>query len=79
VIIMNIEEKIKINLTKIKPLLNSDDGDIKFVKYKNGIVYIKLLGTCNNCARANIILKSIVENILTSKIPEVIKIKITKD
>ena len=46
VIEMNTEEKIKEIINKIRPYLIGDGGDIEFVKYEDGILYIKMLGAC---------------------------------
>lgn len=69
-----IEEKIKDILYKIKPFLNNDGGDVEFVKYEDGIVYVKLLGNCVNCELADATLKDMVESSLIFEIPEVIKV-----
>ena len=46
---MTIEEtkkKIIAVLEKIRPFLIRDGGDIEFVDFKDGIVYVKMLGAC---------------------------------
>lgn len=67
-------EKINEVINKIKPYLEADGGDIKFNKYENGIVYVSLIGTCSGCPMASITLKEMVENVLVSEIPEIIKV-----
>ncbi len=67
----NIEEKIIEILNKIKPFLNNDGGDVEFVKFEDGIVYVKLLGACADCALADNTIKDMVEYTLTFEIPEV--------
>ncbi|MDD3048931.1 MAG: NifU family protein [Bacilli bacterium] len=71
---MDIENKINEVLAKIKPFLNSDGGDVEFLKYEDGIVFVKLLGACGHCAYANETLKSTIENALVAEIPEVLKV-----
>ena len=39
-----MEEKIKDVLNKIRPFLQNDGGDIEFVEFKDGIVYVSVLG-----------------------------------
>ena len=46
---MNIEDKIKEMIDNIRPYLNMDGGDIEFIKFEEGCLYIKLTGNCNNC------------------------------
>lgn len=72
---MKTEDKIKEVLEKIRPFLINDGGDAKFVKYEDGIVYIKMLGTCSNCLYSGITIQDTIESILTSEIPEVIGVR----
>lgn len=66
-----IEEKVKEILDKIKPFLVNDGGDVTFIKYEDGIVYIKLLGACADCPMADNTVKEMIEYTLTFEIPEV--------
>ncbi|MFA5408632.1 MAG: NifU family protein [Bacilli bacterium] len=71
---MKIENKIKEILDTIRPFLMSDGGDVQFVRFENGIVYVKLLGTCNHCSASSMTLEGMVQDALTFEIPEVIKV-----
>ena len=67
-----IEKKIiKILETKVRPAVARDGGDIKFNKFENGIVEVKLQGSCSGCPSSVITLKNGVQNLLTHYIPEV--------
>lgn len=72
---MDTIDHIKFVIDKIRPFLISDGGDIEFIKYENGIVYIKLIGACANCAYGDSEIKETVESILVSEIPEVLEVK----
>lgn len=67
-------EKIKEILEKIRPYLNQDGGDVEFVKFENGICYVRLKGACAGCMFADMTLQNTVEEMLVSEIPEVIKV-----
>jgi Fe-S cluster biogenesis protein NfuA len=69
-----MEEKIKEVIEKIRPFLNNDGGDIEFVRYEDGIVYVTLTGACANCGLADMTLTDMVENAITFEIPEVVKV-----
>ena len=71
---MNLEERIKKVLNKIRPFLNSDGGDVEFIKFENGTAYVKLVGACSHCPLATETLKTTIEGTLTSEIKEVIKV-----
>ena len=71
VIEMNVEEKIINEIEKLKPYLQNDGGNIEFVKFEDGIVYVKLTGACAGCSLIDVTLKEGIEEILVSEIPEV--------
>ena len=48
-----------------------DGGDVKFIQYEAGIVYLSLKGSCAGCPSATITLKNGIENMLKRNIPEV--------
>ncbi len=68
---MTDEEKIINIINKLRPFLINDGGDIKFIKYENNIVYIKMLGACAGCGLIDITLKEGVEAAIKEEIPNV--------
>lgn len=68
------ENKIIEILQKIRPYLNNDGGDVEFVKFEDGICYVKLKGACAGCMFADMTIQNTVEEMLVSEIPEVIKV-----
>ena len=57
--------------TKIRPAVARDGGDISFEKFEDGVVTVKLQGSCSGCPSSTLTLKRGVENLLTHYIPEV--------
>lgn len=68
------ERKIIEMLEKIRPYLNNDGGDVEFVKFEDGVCYVKLKGACAGCIFADMTIQNTVEEMLVSEIPEVIKV-----
>ena len=67
-----IEEKIvKILEQKIRPAVAKDGGDIKFEEFKDGVVKVKLQGSCSGCPSSTMTLKQGVQNLLCHYLPEV--------
>jgi Fe-S cluster biogenesis protein NfuA len=66
-------ERIKKILDKIRPYLNAEGGDVEFIRFEDGVVYVKMLGACMNCAGLDSTLKDGIEAILVENIPEVIE------
>lgn len=71
---MEIEKKINAVLDKIRPYIKNDGGDVEFIKYENGVVYVRLMGACSDCPLADQTLESGIEMALVNEIPEVIKV-----
>ena len=36
-------------IDKIRPFLISDGGNLEFIKFEDGIVYVSLTGSCAEC------------------------------
>jgi len=71
---MEIENKIKNVLERLRPYLQNDGGDIIFNRYENGVVYVKLTGACSSCPLVDNTLESGIEEAIINEIPEVIKV-----
>lgn len=68
-------EQIKHVLSRIRPYLNSEGGDIDFVKFENGIVYVRMLGACVDCAMMDDTLKGGIEAMIVDEVPGVIGVE----
>ena len=44
-----VEEKIIKILNKIRPYLNSEGGDLQYIGFEDGIVYVRMMGACVDC------------------------------
>ena len=71
----NIEEQIKNVIHKLRPYLQRDGGDIEYVDFKDGIVYVKMLGACAGCTMIDDTLKDGVEQILMEEVPGVLEVQ----
>lgn len=79
---MNNEKIIKLikaTLKKIRPYLQSDGGDVDFIKFEDGIVYVKLLGACIGCASSDDTIKGGIEALLVEEVPGVIGVEQVND
>ena len=71
----NIEEQIKNVIHKLRPYLQRDGGDIEYVDFKDGIVYVRMLGACAGCTMIDDTLKDGVEHILMEEVPGVLEVQ----
>ena len=71
---VEIEKQIITVLEKIRPFLNRDGGDIEFLKYENGEVFVKMIGACAGCEMIESTLQDGVATLLKEEVPGVIKV-----
>ena len=69
------EKLIIATLDKIRHFLQRDGGDMEFVSFVDGVVYVKLHGACADCAYADNDIKYLVEVILQEEVPGVTEVR----
>jgi len=69
----NTKNKIESALDKIRPMLERDGGNVKFVNFteKTGVAEVRLQGHCAGCPMAQMTLKQVVEEQIKKEAPEV--------
>ena len=70
---------IKASIEKIRPYINMDGGDLQFVAYKDGTVYVQMLGACAGCMMIDSTLQDGVATILMEEVPEVTSVKLVEN
>ncbi|GAB4072775.1 NifU family protein [Barrientosiimonas marina] len=71
-----MQEQVQEVLTKLRPFLLRDGGDVELVDVDDeGIVLIRLMGACGNCPSSTITLKAGIERALRSEVPGVSEIE----
>ncbi len=70
---------VKKTLKKVRPYLQADGGDVDFVKFEDGIVYVRLLGACIGCASSDETIKGGIEALLLEEVPGVIGVEQVED
>ncbi len=67
-----MKEKIEKVLNEIRPGLQADGGDVELVEVSDdGVVKVRLTGSCAGCPMSTLTLKMAIEKRLKEKIPEV--------
>lgn len=65
----------KIMEEEIRPSVQLDGGDIKFIKYENGVAHIKMQGSCWGCPNNESTLGAVL-NKIHEKVPEVKQVRL---
>ena len=79
---MNKDKTIKLikqTIKKLRPYLNADGGDLDFVKFEDGIVYVRLLGACIGCSSSDDTITNSVEALLLEEVPGVIGVEVVEE
>ena len=71
----DVEKEIIEVIDRIKPYIEGDGGGLQYVKFEDGIVYVRLLGACVNCGLIDFTLKDGIESMLMDEIPEVMGVQ----
>ena len=70
---------IKETIDKIRPYLQSDGGDVEYVDFKDGIVYVRVYGACLGCEALDLTLKEGVEDFLVNEFEGVKEVRLADD
>jgi len=71
-----MKEKVEQALTKIRPALQADGGDVELVEVgQDGVVRVRLTGACGGCPMSQLTLKMGIERILKKEVPEVTSVE----
>ncbi len=70
-----IEKQVKEILHKVRPYLQRDGGDVRYVNFQDGIVYVEMMGACVGCGALDSTLKDGIEAILLEEVPGIIGVE----
>lgn len=69
------EQQILRVLDVIRPYLHRDGGDIEFIRFEDGIVYVRMLGACMGCMGLESTLNDGIQTLLIENVPGVIEVR----
>lgn len=70
------ERVLKIIEEKVRPYLNSHNGDVEVIEVKDGVVKVKLLGQCSGCISAKYTVQDLVGGSIKDEIPEIKSVEV---
>lgn len=56
---------------RVRPSVQQDGGDIEYRGFEDGVVLLKMQGSCSGCSSSSVTLKSGIERMLMHYVPEV--------
>jgi Fe-S cluster biogenesis protein NfuA len=70
-----IKEEVEKALEEIRPSLQADGGDVELIDVEDGVVKVRLKGSCAGCPMSQMTLTFGIERVLKQRIPEVKKVE----
>lgn len=70
------EKRVKNILEQVRPYLQEDGGDVRFVELTDDMeVMVELSGACGSCPYSTMTLKNGIESVMKKAIPEIKSVK----
>ncbi len=66
-----MRERVEAVINRIRPAVQMDGGDIEFVDLVDGIVKLRLVGSCSGCPSSMFTLQQGIERAIRAEVPEI--------
>ena len=66
-----LRERVEEALNQVRVGLKSEGGDIELVDVREGVVYVRLKGSCGTCPMSPLTMKNWVESSIKKEEPEI--------
>lgn len=73
---LDVETRIVRALDRVRPYLGSHGGDVKLLGVKEGVVHLRLEGSCHGCPSSTVTMKLAIEKAIEEAAPEVLRIEV---
>jgi Fe-S cluster biogenesis protein NfuA len=71
-----MNEQVEKALDSIRPYLQADGGDVKFVRIRpEGILELQWIGTCQICPMSQLTLRAGVERVILKEVPGIKRVE----
>jgi len=70
-----VEERVEAALERVRPYLNSHEGDITLIGIRDGIAHVRLSGSCHGCQASLATVKQSVEKAILEAAPELREVR----
>jgi len=66
-----MRDQVEKVINRIRPAVQMDGGDIELVDVLDGIVRLRLVGSCSGCPSSTMTLKMGIERAIRAEVPEI--------
>jgi len=69
-------KRVEEALTSVRPYLEADGGDVEVLEVsEQGVLKLKMLGACSDCAMSSMTLKAGIEDAVKKAVPEITSVE----
>jgi len=73
---LDMETRVEQALERVRPLLRSHHGDVELLSVVNGVVRLRMQGSCHGCPSSALTLKNAIEEAIYASAPDVAAIEV---
>lgn len=70
-----MRDRVEIVINRIRPAVQMDGGDIELVDVVDGVVKLRLVGSCVGCPSSTMTLKMGIERAIRAEVPEIVSVE----
>ena len=70
-----MKEQVERVINRIRPAVQMDGGDIELVGVENGLVKLRLVGSCHGCPSSMMTLRAGIERAIRAEVPEIVGVE----
>ena len=70
-----MKERVANVINRIRPAVQMDGGDIELVDLTDGVVKLRLVGSCHGCPSSMMTLKMGIERAIRAEVPEITSVE----
>ena len=73
---LDLETRVLQALAQVRPYLRSHGGNVELIGVRDGVVHLRLVGSCHGCPSSAITMRQTIEKAILGKAPDVIAIEV---
>jgi Fe-S cluster biogenesis protein NfuA len=73
---LGVEERVRQALDAVRPALRSHGGNVELLEVRDGVVRLRLEGSCHHCPSSAVTMQQTVEEAIYGKAPEVTAVEV---
>jgi Fe-S cluster biogenesis protein NfuA len=66
-----MKDRVEKVINRIRPAVQMDGGDIELIDVVDGLVKLRLVGSCSGCPSSTMTLKMGIERAIRAEVPEI--------